>query len=489
MGRKKVVRPEDESGNGDASLPRPKRAKQPTAKPPRNKRKVSAGRGKNSFRKAADDLYLPNVDVELVPVTEQLFTHPGDRRFMDDVHPPRPKDYFSNQGEVFGKRFECPSESWDADFRDPRFGTIFQLDYYDSVILSKSQPVVLQKYIDWDHCVKLGDPEMTRALEMLERRNFKNLMTMQYPWSNEVIAQFFATVWYEKATADHYGYMHFSIEGQPYYVSYARFGKILGFEFDDIDKHRLNCNPHHDIDLSFAYNEDATADDFYTANNMRKVYRYFNLLVRQTLVPKIGGASVILSSMGPFLKAFQEGNEEDFSAFGFIYRQIQLTSWDPKKSCTHAPYIMKMIEVVTQKEFIKEVSHEPYRPVRISETAKRRGRKPSQPRPQSVPLPSSCATAAAYPEDVQGLLLQGMRSVFGMSMAIYEANREHHRFVQEELHRAEVQRKMIAEHVGVTLSLVCPLPPAPQQPEWWNPLFQQSFVQPQQTQFDTDEQP
>ena len=127
------------------------------------------------------------------------------------------------------------------------------------------------------------------------------------------------------------------------------------------------------------------------------------------------------------------------------------------------------------------MSHEPYRPMRISETAKRRGRKPSQPRPQSVPLPSSCATTAAYPEDVQGLLLQGMRSVFGMSMAIYEANREHHRFIQEELHRTEVQRKMIAEHVGVTLSPVRPLPPAPQQPEWWNPLFQQSFVQPQQT--------
>jgi len=106
-----------------------------------------------------------------------------------------------------------------------------------------------------------------------------------------------------------------------------------------------------------------------------------------------------------------------------------------------------------------------------------------------VPLPSSCATTAAYPEDVQGLLLQGMRSVFGMSMAIYEANREHHRFVQEELHRAEVQRKMIAEHEGVTLSPVRPLPLATQQPEWWNPLFQQSFVQPQQTQFDTNEQP
>lgn len=62
------------------------------------------------------------------------------------------------------------------------------------------------------------------------------------------------------------------------------------FEFDDIDKPRLNCNPHRDIDISFAYNEDATANDFYTTNNMRKLYRYFNLFLRQTLVPKIGGA-------------------------------------------------------------------------------------------------------------------------------------------------------------------------------------------------------
>ena len=64
-------------------------------------------------------------------------------------------------------------------------------------------------------------------------------------------------------------------------------------------------------------------------------------------------------------------------------------------------------------------------------------------------------------------------------MAIHEANREHQRTVEEELHRAEVQRKAIAVQAGVPLSPVHSLPPAPPQPAWFHPQFQQSFVQPQ----------
>ena len=72
-------------------------------------------------------------------------------------------------------------------------------------------------------------------------------------------------------------------------------------------------------------------------------------------------------------------------------------------------------------------------------------------------------------------------------MAIHEANREHQRTVEEELHRAEVQRKAIAVQAGVPLSPVRSLPPAPPQPAWFHPQFQQSFVQPQS--FQTSEQP
>jgi len=47
----------------------------------------------------------------------------------------------------------------------------------------------------------------------------------------------------------------------------------------------------------------------------------------------------------------------------------------PKKSCTHAPFIMKMTEVVTKKRFEKEVSHRSYRPVcSTNDGVGRRGR-------------------------------------------------------------------------------------------------------------------
>ena len=87
---------------------------------------------------------------------------------------------------------------------------------------------------------------------------------------------------------------------------------------------------------------------------MKKYYRYINLLVRQAICPKIGSASSILSNVKTLLVALKEGDEQSFSAFDFIYRQIKITSFEPIKSCAYAPFIMKMIEIVTKKEFSKQ---------------------------------------------------------------------------------------------------------------------------------------
>jgi len=488
MGRKRICR----DGDDAASPPPPKRGKVSVAEPSRNRRKVPAARGKAPVRKYAPDLDLPNEDVELVPVTDRLYTHEGTRSCNMFFHPPKPKDYMRNHGQVFDQRFINPDEVDVVEKLDPRFVTPFQLDYYNSAILPKLQPVVKQKYIDWDHCLKLDDPVMTKSLAILERHNFKNIMTMQYPWNNEVIAQFFATVWYEDPTVTRHGIVHFSTQDQRYLVSYPRFAQILGFDDDDFDKPWLDCTPHLKNDISFAYYEGATMKEFYTTKKMKKLYRYINLLVRKTLIPKIGGASEILSSVGPFLAALSEDKDGSFSAFGFILNQIQLTSWDSKRSCSHAPYIMKMIEIVTKKQFIKEICHESYKPVRIDTSAPRRGRKPRQPPPQSEPLLSPEATtsagvAACPPQANPGLVMRALRSVFGMCMDINEANKEHQRLVQEELHRAEVQHKVIAEEAGVPLSPVRLLPPAPPQPAWFHPQFQQSSAQPQS--FAQSEQP
>jgi hypothetical protein len=49
--------------------------------------------------------------------------------------------------------------------------------------------------------------------------------------------------------------------------------------------------------------------------------------------------------------------------FDMVWEEIVHASWSPLKGCLHAPFIMKMIEVVTQIYFEKDVRHTRYTPV------------------------------------------------------------------------------------------------------------------------------
>jgi hypothetical protein len=54
--------------------------------------------------------------------------------------------------------------------QDPRFWNLFQVDFYNSVILSKKHPVVRHQFINWEGCENIGDADMTSALHNLERK-------------------------------------------------------------------------------------------------------------------------------------------------------------------------------------------------------------------------------------------------------------------------------------------------------------------------------
>jgi hypothetical protein len=72
--------------------------------------------------------------------------------------------------------------------QDPRFWNLFQADFYNSVIMSKKHPVVKHCFIDWEGCENMGYADMTIALRNLERKGLKNIMTMEYPLNDEVVA-------------------------------------------------------------------------------------------------------------------------------------------------------------------------------------------------------------------------------------------------------------------------------------------------------------
>jgi hypothetical protein len=46
-----------------------------------------------------------------------------------------------------------------------------------------------------------------------------------------------------------------------------------------------------------------------------------------------------------------------FNVFNFIFQEIWNVAITSKQSCAYAPYIMKMIEKVSKKTFVKNVEH------------------------------------------------------------------------------------------------------------------------------------
>jgi hypothetical protein len=48
--------------------------------------------------------------------------------------------------------------------------------------------------IDWEGYGKMNDPDMTQVMRVCEQKGMKDIMTMEYPWKYELIAQLYATL-------------------------------------------------------------------------------------------------------------------------------------------------------------------------------------------------------------------------------------------------------------------------------------------------------
>jgi hypothetical protein len=67
-------------------------------------------------------------------------------------------------------------------------------------------------------------------------------MTLTYDWNDQIIAQFYSTLWIKKDDEESnydYPYMNFFLEGRWFKVNYRRFMHILGFLDNDIAEDRV----------------------------------------------------------------------------------------------------------------------------------------------------------------------------------------------------------------------------------------------------------
>jgi uncharacterized protein YciU (UPF0263 family) len=62
--------------------------------------------------------------------------------------------------------------------------------------------------IDWEGCENINDADMIRVLRACEQKGMKDILTMEHPWNDEVITQFYATLWIKKVDEEADAYDH-----------------------------------------------------------------------------------------------------------------------------------------------------------------------------------------------------------------------------------------------------------------------------------------
>jgi hypothetical protein len=79
-----------------------------------------------------------------------------------------------------------------------RFQTKFHQDFYESALLSKKYKVARSQYIDWPKFEDMQDPIFDEIIAQCKAKHVYNIMGFKYDWNNEIIAQFYATCYFEK---------------------------------------------------------------------------------------------------------------------------------------------------------------------------------------------------------------------------------------------------------------------------------------------------
>jgi hypothetical protein len=98
--------------------------------------------------------------------------------------------------------------------------------------------VVNSHWIDWAYMENKHDPIFDRVIVGYTVNHLRDILAFKKDWNNEVIAQFYATVYFE----EHGGTrkLYWMIEGQWYGVSYAQFARLLVFGRKDASRVRIH---------------------------------------------------------------------------------------------------------------------------------------------------------------------------------------------------------------------------------------------------------
>jgi hypothetical protein len=240
---------------------------------------------------------------------------------------------------------------------DYKFHTHFQQDLYETVIMVRRRIVSGAQWVDWNHMAEQQDPIFNQVIATCASRHINKLMTFHYNWNIEIIAQFYVTLFIE---VENVRAMHWMTGGEWYQISFDEFA--TQFSYRQADKDRFQTHIHNPLDenemkFMYALGQEGNAG---TINGLYTFSSVLNRLFRKTICPRDGDPTNIFQFAKNFLANMRDG-APSFRVMDFVWEEIKSIFVNPQKTCRFAPYIMFMIEDVTNRTFQKDGFHMPIR--------------------------------------------------------------------------------------------------------------------------------
>jgi hypothetical protein len=369
-------------------------------------------------------------------------------------------DYTRGSHNVYKERFTDPA-LWQIEFdADIRFRLKFNVNWYESVILSKENLTIDMKSIKWDNLRSLNIPAVNESIDICHAMGMTNIMALNYDWNEDVVAQFYANLYVRLDTRT----FRWLLQGKPHSVSYEKFAQILRFGEEDLGHPKLNGGEFPlDSEMAFMYDSMFGKVEFGTTHGMKPIYRMLNQLFRYTLTPKIGD-NYNISNIAKEILVRMAPRKEDFSVFNFIWEEIIVCSVSANKSCQYAPWIFKMICEVTRVDILTNKPHSWYKPNKGNIECLLKFGKHAPPRPTSLGGSSSGVPSTYEPpssslgpsasrgtvplcKKIFNFLSQGLFACFNVGKHNAQEIRSHQQHVDEQLIKLETcQKAFLAQH-------------------------------------------
>jgi hypothetical protein len=211
------------------------------------------------------------------------------------------------------------------------------------------------------------------------------------------------------------------------------FSRFLGLGSKDEKRtpiHNENKYKHRELTFMFSSRDLAIEGK---ADQLNPYYYYLNQFFHATIDPKQGDATA-LRYFAPNLLNRMAPDEEGFCIFDFIWNELRRAMNDPMKYLPYAPYLMYMIERVTNVCYPKDIVHEPFRHLRDRAKISPKARKyvgSSSAAPRHDDMPATPSPPIPPRRHRGSLIKRVLKSIFSMCKTMATETNENRRDIIE----------------------------------------------------------